>query len=247
MLGCLMIACGGGGSGSSSDAATPNGGTPSTVPAAVTPTLVDIGIADYSSGAKGPFARNPWDMTYFGGRVYVGQGNSDNDGSPDGNAGPMKIVSFVPGITGFRYEGYGTSSTLPEEQIDVIKVIDGSLYIPGHDPRLDWTIRTVYKLTDAGSTWQQFQSTNATAGDSWGMHCYDILGFNGKLFSCGTNYGVSEDGGKTWAYAGVCARATALLAVRGKLFGVDSAPGDFCFSITDGASGMQCPAVQMLS
>ena len=231
LLGCLTIACGGGGSGSSSDAATPNASTPgTTVPVAVTPTLVDMGIADYSNGAKSPFARNPWDMTYFDGRIYVAQGNSDNDGSPDGNAGPMKIVSFVPGTTGFRYEGYGTSSTLPEEQINVIKVIDGSLYIPGHDPQLDWTIRTLYKRAAGGSAWQQYRSTNAAEGDSWGVHCYDIIGFAGKLFSCGYAYGVSSDGGTTWSDVGSSARCTALFTVGGKLYGATYEPG---FSIDE--------------
>jgi hypothetical protein len=182
------------------------------------PTLVDLGIADYSAGAKGPFARNPWDMTYFAGRIYVGQGNSDNQDSPDTNAGPMKIVSFVPGRAGFRYEGYDTSATLPEEQIDVIRVIDNALYIPGHDPRLDWTIRTIYKRSADSETWTQLRSTNAATTDSWGVHCYDIIGFDGKLFTSGYAYGISTDAGLTWTDAGLSFRGTAFLAVAGKLY-----------------------------
>lgn len=164
-------------------------------------------------------------MTYFQGRLYIGQGNSDNDGSPDGNAGPMKIVSLVPGKPGFRLEGYGASANLPEEQIDVIRAIDGALYIPGHDPQLDWSIRTFYKRTAATEVWQQSASTNSTAGSGWGIHGYDITGFGGKLFACGQSYAVSGDGGQTWAHAGSSARCTALIKLGGKLYGANYYPG----------------------
>jgi hypothetical protein len=199
--------------------------------------LVDLGVADYSAGAKGPFARNPWDMTYFAGRIYIGQGNSDNDGSPDGNAGPMKIVSFAPGITGFRYEAATGMTSLPEEQINVIRVIDGALYIPGHDPRLDWTIRTFYKRTAASENWSAMQSTNATAGTAWGIHGYDITGFGGKLFACGQSYAISSNGGQTWTYAGSSARCTALLSVGGKLYGATYFP-DFSLDEYNPVSGL---------
>lgn len=251
---CMALACGGGGAGTEKPSpvvptATPlpdptPTGTPAPSPtptATPTPTaypqLVDLGVADYSAGAKGPFARNPWDMTYFQGRLYIGQGNSDNEGSPDGNAGPVKIVSLVPGTPGFRYEGYGTASNLPEEQIDVIRVIDGSLFIPGHDPELDWTIRTFYKRTAASEIWEQSKSTNATAGSSWGIHGYDITGFNGKLFACGQSYAVSSDGGQTWSYAGSSARCTALITVGGKLYGATYYP-DFGLDEYNPQTGM---------
>lgn len=182
------------------------------------PTLIDLGTADYSAGKKGAFPRNPWDMTYFAGRLYIGQGNSDNQDSPDTNAGPMKIVSLQPGTPGFRYDGYGTSATLPEEQIDVIKVIDGALYIPGHDPNINQTIRTLYKRTAESEVWTQNQSTNADEGTSWGVHCYDIIGFGGKLITSGYVNAVSADGGLTWTSAGHSFRGTALFAVAGKLY-----------------------------
>lgn len=187
--------------------------------------LVDLGIADYSAGARGPFVRNPWDMTYFAGRLYIGQGNSDNGDSPDTNAGPVKIVSLAAGVPGFRYEGASGAGALPEEQIDVIRVIDGALFIPGHDPRLDWSVRTLYKRTAASETWTQIQSTNAAAGSSWGIHNYEITGFGGALFSSGYAFGRSTDGGQTWANAGTSVRCTALFAVGGILYGATSAEG----------------------
>lgn len=187
--------------------------------------VVDLGIADYSAGAKGAFARNPWDMTYFAGRLYIGQGNSDNQDSPDPNAGPVKIVSLTAGVSGFRYEGASGAAALPEEQIDVIRVIDGALYIPGHDPRLAWTVRTLYKRTAASESWTQIQSTNAAEGDSWGVHNYEITGFGGALFSSGYVYARSTDGGQTWVEAGNSTRCTALFAVGGILYGATSAEG----------------------
>jgi hypothetical protein len=188
------------------------------------PTVVDLGIADYSSGQKGPFARNPWDMTYFQGRLYIGQGNSDNGGSPDLNAGPVKIVSLTPGVSGFKYEGASGASTLPEQQIDVIRSIGGALYIPGHDPELAYTIRTLYTRTSASTTWTQYTSTNAAAGALWGVHCYDVVGFENKLFSCGDTFAISADGGHTWANGGTSPRCSSLLTIGGKLYGATFGP-----------------------
>jgi hypothetical protein len=182
------------------------------------PTVQDLGIVDYSAGKKGPFARNPWDMTYFQGRLYIGQGNSDNDGSPDTNAGPVKISYLVPGTSGFQYEGASGVATLPEEQIDVIRAINTDLYIPGHDPELDWTIRTLYKRTSANTAWTQYKSTNAVETDSWGVHSYDVFGFDNSLFICGYAFGISTDGGQTWADAGPSSRCSAFMVINGKLY-----------------------------
>jgi hypothetical protein len=148
-------------------------------------------------------------MTYFQGRLYIGQGNSDNDGSPDTNAGPVKISYLVPGTSGFQYEGASGVATLPEEQIDVIRAINTDLYIPGHDPELDWTIRTLYKRTSANTAWTQYKSTNAVETDSWGVHSYDVFGFDNSLFICGYAFGISTDGGQTWADAGPSSRCSA--------------------------------------
>ena len=182
------------------------------------PCLVDLGVADYSAGKKGPFARNPWDMTYFAGRLYIGQGNSDNQDSPDLNAGPMKIVSLQPGTPGFRYEGYDTSATLPEEQIDAIKVIDGELYILSHDTRGSDSVRNLYKRTAASETWTQYQSTMPNFGDSWGLHSYDACSYQGKLFVAGQAIGSSTDGGRTWTGVARTTRVTALFTINGTLY-----------------------------
>ncbi len=189
------------------------------------PCLVDLGVADYSAGVKGPFARNPWDMTYFAGRLYIGQGNSDNQDSPDLNAGPMKIVSLQPGTPGFRYEGYDTSDTLPEEQIDTIKVIDGELYILSHDTRGSDSVRNLYKRTAASETWTQYQSTMPQLGTAWGVHCYDACGFEGKLFVGGQAIGSSPDGGRTWTGIARTPRVTALFTIGGTLYAADYFPG----------------------
>ena len=189
------------------------------------PCLVDLGVADYSAGVKGPFARNPWDMTYFASRLYIGQGNSDNQDSPDLNAGPMKIVSLQPGTPGFRYEGYDTSATLPEEQIDAIKVIDGELYILSHDTRGSDSVRNLYKRTAASETWTQYQSTMPNFGDSWGLHSYDACSYQGKLFVAGQAIGSSTDGGRTWTGVARTGRVTALFTIRGTLYAASYYPG----------------------
>lgn len=189
------------------------------------PCLVDLGIADYSGGIKGPFPRNPWDMTHFAGRLYIGQGNSDNYGSPELNAGPMRIVSLQPDAPGFRYEGFGNSPTLPEEQIDTIKVIDGVLYIPSHDTKGADTVRNLYQRTATNDTWSQSTSTFPDYGDSWGVHTYAIIAYAGKLVLGGYTYGVSGDGGQTWTGAGHSTRCSALFTVGGTLYGATEEAG----------------------
>jgi len=191
--------------------------------------VVDMGLADYSSGSRGPFARNPWDMAYYSprGRVYIGQGNSDNSGSPNGNAGPIKMVSFVPGVTGsFLLEGAQNTSNFPEEQCDWFLHYNNSLFWGGHDPRISWTQRTTYRIDPPGTNpkwnWEQYISTIAsgsTLDPNWGIHVYALNHYHGKLYSAGYSYGVSEDMGKTWAKLfNDGSRKYCFLTVRDKFF-----------------------------
>ena len=196
----------------------------------VTSSVEIVGTPDYSDGSDGAFARNPWDMIAFGGRIYVGAGNSDNGGSPDGNAGPVKIVSFVPGETTFLTEGVSGRANLPEEQVDIFRTIGGTVWTCGHDPSLGWDVRTFYRL-DAGGGWTQIRST-FTDDDYWGVHCYDLLEFGGAMFSAGYRMGRSVDDGLTWArVGGPMPRRHTLIVVGGRLFALglidDAVGGDF--------------------
>jgi len=140
---------------------------------------------------KAAYANNVWDMQAFGGRIYLGHGNSSNVG-PSGNAGPVPVVSYNPATGQFA-----TEFTVDDEQIEPYRVINGQLYTPGHDPREDWSLGNYYRLESAG--WRKYRNIPE------GIHAYDIYGFQGRLFvglgPGGTNasaFMMSTDNGLTW-------------------------------------------------
>lgn len=138
---------------------------------------------------KDTYARNIWDMQVYNGSIYLGHGNSSNFG-PSANAGPVDIIKYSSGSGEFTKE-----YTVNEEQIDIFRIINGNLFIPGHDPREPWDLGNYYTLS--GSTWTKVRTVPLA------IHIYDMAGYNGKLYvAAGTN-GFSEvasssDNGKTW-------------------------------------------------
>lgn len=136
------------------------------------------------------YARNVWDMEVFDGRLYLGSGNSNNEG-PAPNAGPVDLWSYNAETNQFVNE-----ATLDEEQIDKFVIIEGKLYIPNHDPRGDVQIAGFYHLGQDG--WQltrQFPDA---------VHVYDLYWYRGRLFAglgnfsyAGYSVAVSDDFGKT--------------------------------------------------
>ncbi|MFN8452504.1 MAG: hypothetical protein U0521_28840 [Anaerolineae bacterium] len=143
-------------------------------------------------GGDSVYARNVWDMQVFDGRLYLGYGNSNND-PPAPNAGPVDVWYYDAAGSRFVDE-----YTVKDEQIERYVVIDGALYIPGHDPTEDTGKGSIYRLTDAG--WQQRQ-TVPTA-----LHVYDLARFEGELYAAisvssvshGNTLVVSDDDGETW-------------------------------------------------
>lgn len=107
----------------------------------LTSMMEDLGIPT-EERFKGGFlyARNPWAMIDYKGRIYVGSGNSSNLG-PGTNAGPVPILSLDPETKVFTKEW-----DVPDEQIDLFRVLsDGLLYIPGHDPKEGWELGNFYR------------------------------------------------------------------------------------------------------
>lgn len=139
-------------------------------------------------GSAGAYARNVWALKAFDGRLYIGAGNSSN-GGPAPNAGPVPVVSFDPATKQFSQEW-----NAPDEQLDVFRVFsDGSLYIPGHDPKEDWKLGNFYRRGKGVSgKWEKMR----TLPD--GVHCYDMAEFDGKLLACGYGTYESVDSGKTF-------------------------------------------------
>ncbi len=134
-----------------------------------------------------PYARNIWDMQVFKGKLYVCCGNSSNN-APASNAGPIDVLSYD------SVKGISKVYTVNEEQVDIFRVINEVLYIPGHDSKDSWDFGNYYILSDS---WKKVRTIPQ------GVHVYDMAGYNGKLYAAtGTNgYSevvVSSDNGLTW-------------------------------------------------
>jgi hypothetical protein len=145
-----------------------------------------------SEYAKGEdiYARNIWDMQFFKGKIYLGAGNSSNEG-PAQNAGRVPLYVLDP-----EKDAFSRDYKVAEEQIDVYRVFNGILYIPGHDATQRWEFGNIYR-NPSGVKWEKVRTIpNA-------LHVYDLLIAKNKIFAGGSiiRYGavfVSEDNGRTW-------------------------------------------------
>jgi hypothetical protein len=173
-------------------------------------TLGNPGRQKYPAGDM-VYARNIWDMQVFDGRLYFGMGNSNNDG-PAPNAKGGQIWSYDPKGNQFKVE-----FEADEEQVHHFRILHGKLVVPGHDPTDSWEYGNWYRLEPAG--WKKHRNIPG------GIHCYDMIGFDGKMFAAlGTKphsefVVMSEDGGKTWKGCGIQGmRAYTLFTLGGNLY-----------------------------
>lgn len=178
------------------------GVTPATSTRDVTAKLETLGTplqAKYPSGDR-VYARNVWAMHAFGGRMFIGSGNSNND-PPAKNAGPVDVYAYDPPSNRFVKE-----TTLQDEQIDVFRVIGGQLVIPGHDPvdsvkngDMPWFKGNFYRRRPGGG-WETLRTLPLA------VHNYDMTVFGNRLFAAGSTATggvvlVSHDNGKSWSRA----------------------------------------------
>jgi hypothetical protein len=176
----------------------------------------------YKSGDK-LYARNPWSLVFFDGKIFIGAGNSNN-APPAPNAGPVPVFTIDT-----KTDKVAQEYVVKDEQIDVLRVLAtggaGELWIPGHDskepPIKDWMFGNVYKRRAGGTGWEKLRTIKN------GIHVYDVAFHQGKYFAAISNLlgafvARSEDKGLTW-HEMPCAvlpfnRARALFAIGGKLF-----------------------------
>lgn len=116
----------------------------------------------------GTYAKNVWDMQVYNGCIYLGSGNSSNV-APDANAGPIPIIRYNPASNIFEQE-----YTVNEEQIDIYKILNGRLYVPGHDPKDDQTYGNFYYFN--GTNWVK----NRTIPN--GIHMFDMAYYNSRVY-----------------------------------------------------------------
>lgn len=163
---------------------------------------------------KSTFAKNVWDMQLYNGRIYLGSGDCGN------NAGATPVIYYDSAANKFI-----TQFTVSEEQIDIYKVLNGKLYIPGTDSTESWDFGNFYTLEN--DQWTKFRTIpNAN-------HVWDMAYFNGQLYAAtGTTKPgkgevlASKDLGKTWAsqvpqnkrFYAINDWATSLLELDNKLY-----------------------------
>ncbi|MEQ8174143.1 MAG: hypothetical protein ABRQ26_03655 [Syntrophomonadaceae bacterium] len=177
----------------------------------ITSKLINLGIPM----SKDVYPRNVWDMQLFNGKIYIGYGNSSN-GQPSPNAGPISVIYYDPVAAKFI-----TQLTADEEEIAVLKIIAGNLYIPGIDTREGWSFGNLWVLRPNGGYEKLRTIPNAE-------HVLDVALYNDKLF-CGNgatsarwNVTVSPDGGHTWQAKAnnfnACEMGSAVFVYKGKLY-----------------------------
>ena len=94
-------------------------------------------------------------MQLWGDKIYLGYGNSSNKG-PAPNAGPVRVIAYHPQTGCFE-----TEFTVDEEQIDRYRVIEGQLFIPGHDP---------LGIHSLSQTSERFLSSNSNINNTLSRH-----------------------------------------------------------------------------
>lgn len=175
------------------------------------------------------FARNPWDLAVHDHRLFIGLGDSSNEG-PSANAGPVPVLAFEPEGAQFTRE-----AMLDEEQIDRFYSFGAELLIPGDDPRESWHWGNLYQRSPQGN-WQKFRTlartihTNALAlhqGQLFaGVSVTDSVpvGYGSKRY--GSAVAISTDQGHSWQLQTLGGWSIFdFLQVQGRLYANDAFPG----------------------
>ena len=177
----------------------------------------------YAEGER-VYARNPWDLLAFDGRLFIGAGNAANRG-PAPNAGPVPL--FVLGPDGrFQREG-----TVDDERVARFRVVDGTLFLPGDDATEGWEWGNIHRR-EADGRWRKLRAIPR------GLHGYDVTAHQGRLYAAvsatgipredtaGSAVAVSEDGGERWRLSPLGGmRAFALMRDGGGLYAFDMVGG----------------------
>jgi hypothetical protein len=155
----------------------------------IDPSLLLITRYPDVGGPGNVYARNPWDMQVFNGRIYFAHGNALE------NTGATPIISYDPNdlVTPFTNE-FATNA----EQLARYRIIGGQLLSPDHDPAEDQALGNFYRKELAG--WVKYRTIPG------GVHNEDIYSFEGRLFvalqeeavSGATDVQISDDNGITW-------------------------------------------------
>ena len=135
--------------------------------------------------------RNPWTMTVFHDRIYVGHGDLNL------NLGPTDVWYIDPATKQFIKD-----YTADDESVEVFRECFGELCVPGADARENWEWGNFYRKEPDG--WRKYRNLEN------GLHVSDIYTYKKRMFTAIWQYdparypcayagiGISEDQGATW-------------------------------------------------
>lgn len=160
--------------------------------------LADNGTVSLTAAATSPHGatqativgQSIQDLAVHNGELYVGYGDYA------ANTGPINVEAL-----NLTDNTFTDKLSIPTETINLWREINGHLYAPNIDPRIDWNKNVGY-ATDESGTWE---NKNVTPF----VHVYDIASTNGQdLWLAGSSVtGENEtsatikrstDGGQTW-------------------------------------------------
>ena len=169
--------------------------------------------------------RTPWDLAFFDGRLYVGLGNSSNQG-PSANAGPLPLLAYD-----LQQRRWQREAVLPEEQISRFLIARDQLWIAGEDPLESWRWGNLYRRRSRERFWWQQRRLPRF------IHAHDLAVHQGRLLVAGnvsdavahgapqdrhgSALALSVDDGKTWSVKRLVGwRATTLLPFPDSFFAI---------------------------
>ena len=132
------------------------------------PNMSIVDFYNERSGDKYKFARNPWDMKTFDGKIYVCCGDYDL------NSGDTPIFYYDSSDKIFKYAGI-----VYTEQATRFYEFDGKLYTAASDP-VAWGVGEFYIKRDDEERFDYYEALPSN------IHCFDIVKFDNKFFFCGS-------------------------------------------------------------
>src|SRR5437588_2697299 len=121
----------------------------------------------YPDGSTFHYARTISDLQAFDGKLYVGHGDIVL------NSGPTDIWYYD-----LRKKAFVKQGQIEDEAADHYRILNGRLYLPGMDPREDWSLGNFYRLE--GGRWVQHRTLPHS------VHSTDIVGVGNSLFATST-------------------------------------------------------------
>lgn len=138
----------------------------------LSPTVTELGNPSADTyDEKKLNSRNPWDITVFDNKVFIGGGDYGE------NTGPVNVW-FYDLIT----EEWKNSGQVNDEAVMRFVELDGRLVILGADPKADWEYGSFYTFIDG--KWETSRKV------PYGVHMFDCEQFGDQTFyAIGTSKG----------------------------------------------------------